>query len=265
MSTRSSRRTLRSRRAIGIAVATAAGALSAFIGAVPAHADNHESTRVFATREGLVGGTTANGHIVKPNDHFVSLPSRSGLSAKGTGDYSVRACYNGRCVYEPVWDVGPWNTRDTYWNSPREWPALPAGLPESQAAYYSGYNGGLDQFGRRVRNPAGLDLADGAMWDGLHAGDGAWVTVSYLWTGSGTQGQVRTAGGVLNVRSGPSTGYGNVGLAGPYATVPIECQSVGQYISGYVRATNLWDRVGTGNYISDAYVTHKPGASLPRC
>ena len=63
-------------------------------------------------------------------------------------------------------------------------------------------------------------------------------------------GQIRTAGGVLNVRSGASTGYRNVGLAGPYATVPIECQAVGQYISGYVRATNLWDRVGPGGPVS---------------
>ena len=265
MSRRSSRRARRSRIAIGIAAATAAGALSTFLVAAPAHADDHASALVFATREGLVGGTTANGHIVKPNDHFASLPSRAGLSAKGTGDFSVRACSKGRCVYEPVWDVGPWNTRDTYWNSPRESPALPTGLPEAHAAYYSGYNGGRDQFGRVVPNPAGLDLADGAMWDGLHAGDGTWVTVSYLWTGSGTQGQVRTAGGALNVRSGPGSGYLNVGLAGQYATVPIECQTVGQYISGYVRATNLWDRVGTGNYISDAYVTRRPGVSPPPC
>lgn len=29
---------------------------------------------VYATREGLVGGTTANGHVIVPNDHFVALP-----------------------------------------------------------------------------------------------------------------------------------------------------------------------------------------------
>src|SRR5690348_8736170 len=31
--------------------------------------------KVYATREGLVGHTTANGHRVAPADHFVSLPS----------------------------------------------------------------------------------------------------------------------------------------------------------------------------------------------
>jgi hypothetical protein len=132
------------------------------------------------------------------------------------------------------------------------------GLPEW-------YNGGRDQFGRTVRNPGGVDLADGAMWDGLHAGDGAWVKVSFLWTGSGTQGQVRTAGGWLNVRAGAGTGNANVGLAGPFARVPIECQVAGQTISGFVRTTNLWDRVGSGNYVSDAYVTHDPGVSPGRC
>jgi hypothetical protein len=76
---------------------------------------------------------------------------------------------------------------------------------------------------------------------------------------------VRTAGGVLNVRNGASTGNANVGLAGPYAQVPIDCQVVGQYIAGYVRATSLWDRVGPDNYISDAYVTRDAGVSLPGC
>jgi hypothetical protein len=267
MSRRVARRIKRPRMALGVALAAVAGTASTLLGGAPALAagDSHESAYVFATREGLVGGTTANGHIIKPSDHFVSLPSRNGLSAKGSGARSVRVCLRGRCVYEPVWDVGPWNTRDTYWNDPREWPNLPTGVPEAQAAYQNGYNGGRDQFGRTVRNPGGLDLADGAMWDGLHGGDVAWVTVDYLWTGTGTQGQVRTAGGVLNVRNGASTRNANVGLAGPYAQVPIECQVVGQYIAGYVRATNLWDRVGPGNYISDAYVTRNAGVGLPRC
>jgi hypothetical protein len=255
----------RGRLAAGIAMAAAAGAISTVLGAAPAHAAGEESAVLWATREGLVGGTTANGHTVQPRDNFVSLPSRNGLSAKGGGAMSVRACLKGRCVYEPVWDVGPWNTRDTFWSDSREWSGLPTGVPEAQAAFQNGYNGGRDQFGRKVANPGGLDLADGAMWDGLHAGDGAWVTVSFLWTGGGTQGQVRTAGGWLNVRTGASTGSANVGLAGPFARLPIQCQVVGQTISGVVRTTSLWDRVGPGNYVSDAYVTHDPGVNLPRC
>jgi hypothetical protein len=227
-----------------VALGLVAGAL---VGATPASAAPTQ-LYVFATREGLVGQVTANGHVIVPHDHFVSLPSWNTLSTNGTGTYSVRACALGRCVYEPVWDVGPWNTHDDYWSAPRaQWPDLPPGLPEAQAAYQNRYNGGLDQYGRTVLNPAGIDLADGAVWDGLRLpADNRWVTVSLLWTGTGTQGQVTTNDGPLNVRSGPGTGYASVGLAGPYARVPILCQASGERIAGTVASTRLWDRIGAG-------------------
>ncbi|MBW0116104.1 hypothetical protein I4J48_12650, partial [Pseudonocardia sp. KRD-169] len=38
--------------------------------------------RVFATREGLAGGTTANGHVIAERDHFVALPSRRALAPR---------------------------------------------------------------------------------------------------------------------------------------------------------------------------------------
>jgi len=246
----------------------AAGA-GAVLFAVPAAAAAPRTTQllVYATREGLVGGITANGHVIVPHDHFVSLPSWGALSPEGTGTYSVRVCGVGRCVYEPVWDVGPWNTNDDYWSPTRpQWPGLPAGVPEAQAAYQSGYHGGLDQFGRTVVNPAGIDLADGAVWDGLQLpADNRWVTVSMLWTGTGTQGQIRTEGGPLNVRSGPGTGYPSVGLAGPLARVPILCQLPGEPIAGLVASTRLWDRIGPGNYVSHGYVLMDGGVRPPRC
>ena len=52
-----------------------------------------------------------------------------------------------------MWDVGPWNTRDDYWNPStvtQNWSDLPQGKPEAQAAYETGYNGGRDQFGRKL-------------------------------------------------------------------------------------------------------------------
>ena len=164
--------------------------------------------RVYATREGLVGGTTANGHTILSRDHFVALPSRRGLAGKNSGNYSVQVCAsNGRCEWAPVWDVGPWNTKDDYWNpsATREmWKDLPQGKPEAQAAYENNYNGGKDQYGREVANPAGIDLADGTFWDGLKLTTNSWVTVTYLWTGSGPVGTVRTsaANGTVNVRTG---------------------------------------------------------------
>jgi hypothetical protein len=145
-----------------------------------------QTYRVYATREGLVGGTTANGHVITPRDHFVALPSGRALSPAGTSTYSVQVCAdNGRCETAPVWDIGPWNTHDDYWTpsaTRQNWKDLPQGIPEAQAAYQNGYNGGRDQYGRQVTNPAGIDLADGTFWDGLGLTDNAWVTVTYLWT-----------------------------------------------------------------------------------
>ncbi len=260
---RASRRFLRALVSVSFVAGLGTAVLPAPAGAVVAPL----SVRIYATREGAVGGMTANGHIVQVRDHFVSLPSRLGLSIKGTGARSVRVCSGatGRCEYAPVWDVGPWNTRDDYWNSARQtWPSLARGVPEAQAAYQYGFNRGRDQFGRRVTNPAGIDLADGTFWDGVGLRDNAWVTVTFLWTGTGrTTGQVTTSSGYLNVRSGPSTGWSTRGIAAAYANVVIECQVRGQWINGTVSGTNLWDRIGPGNYVSHAFVAVAWGAPRP--
>jgi hypothetical protein len=215
--------------------------------------------RVFATREGLVGGTTANGHVITSRDHFVALPSRKGLAPKGTGDYTVRVCRtdNSRCEYAPVWDVGPWNTRDDYWNPSAQrqmWKDLPQGKPEAQAAYQDGYNGGKDEFGRKPANPAGIDLGDGTFWDGLKMTDNGWVNVSYLWTGSGPTGVVKTAGDPLNVRASASTTAAVKGFAANYAKVVIECHVRGQEVTGPYGTSTIWDRIGPNHFVSDTYL-----------
>ncbi|MEU1885699.1 hypothetical protein ABZ491_09505 [Micromonospora rifamycinica] len=226
------------------------------------------SYRVFATREGEVGGVTANGHTIRPRDHFVALPSRRGLAPLDSGDYTVRVCTTSgsRCEYAPVWDVGPWNTRDDYWNpaAVREnWKNLPQGRPEAQAAYQDGYNGGKDQFGRTVLNPAGIDLADGTFWDGLLLTDNAWVDVTYLWTGSGPRGVVGS--GPLNIRTGPGTSYATRGLAATHADVPIQCYVKGQTVAGTYRTTNRWNRLAGGQYVSHAYVSAVYGGTVSPC
>ncbi len=140
--------------------------------------------RIFATRQGLVGHTTANGHVIQSRDRFVALPSWRNLSPRGTHTYQVRVTYNGRSVVLPVWDVGPWNTHDDYWSPNRErYRDLPVGVPMAHAAYMDGYNGGLDEFGRRIQHPNGIDIADGAFWDDLGMRDNDWVEVSFLWLG----------------------------------------------------------------------------------
>ncbi|HEY3560196.1 MAG TPA: hypothetical protein VGL05_22165 [Kribbella sp.] len=215
------------------------------------------TSHVFATREGLVGGTTANGHVIASRDHFVALPSRRGLSGNGSGTYSVKVCTASRCAFEPVWDVGPWNTKDDYWNpsATREmWKDLPQGKPEAQAAYQSGYNGGKDQFGRTVANPAGIDLADGVFWDALQLADNGWVDVTYLWTGDGGRGTVSISSGYLNVRNAPNSSGAVVGMAGKSAQVTVECQTTGESVTGSQGTSNVWLRVNTGMYVAKAWI-----------
>jgi hypothetical protein len=213
------------------------------------------SARLFATREGLVGGTTANGHVIRPNDHFVALPSRRGLSPRDSHAYSVKVCGPARCETAPVWDVGPWNTKDDHWNTSREmWGDLPHGLPEAQAAYENGYNGGRDEFGRQVANPAGIDLADGTFYNvGLN--NNGWVTVTYLWTGGGSGTSFPTWGTDVNIRQQPNTGSASVGkLAGP-TTVRVECQVRGELVHYDGYSNDAWAYLPDhGGYISNIFI-----------
>lgn len=210
--------------------------------------------RVFATRVGLVGNSTANGHVVAPRDHFVALPSRRTLSTRGSSDYTVQVCAdNGRCAWVPVWDVGPWNTTDDYWNLPmvrESWDDLPQGLPEAQAAFQDGYNGGRDQFGRRVLNPAGIDLADGTFWDALRLRDNQWVTVNYLWAGPGLFGLVGAV--PLTVVRAPDSASPDVGRASEGAMVPLQCRAAGD-----------WLRIGPGQFVPASGLAQVP--PLPPC
>jgi hypothetical protein len=216
------------------------------------------TSHVYATREGLVGGTTANGHVIASRDHFVALPSRRGLANNGSGTYTVKVCTAGRCAFEPVWDVGPWNTKDDYWNpsaTRQMWTDLPQGRPEAQAAYQNGYNGGRDEFGRTVANPAGIDLADGVFWDALGLTNNSWVDATYLWTGDGGRGTVSITSGYLNLRNSASSSGAVVGMAGKSAQVTVECQTTGQSVSGSQGTTNVWLRVHPGMYVSKAWIT----------
>lgn len=221
-----------------------------------AHPREAATYRVFATREGLVGGTTANGHVIRERDHFVALPSRRGLAPRGSGDYTVKVCAaNGRCEWAPVWDVGPWNTTDDYWNpsnARQSWSDLPQGRPQAQAAYNDKHNGGRDQFGREVLNPGGIDLADGTFWDGLGLRDNSWVTVTYLWAQGGAPAIVQVP--TLPVRSGPGMQYPTVGLAAQRATLQVECTVAGQLVTDDQSSNNQWLRIGPNQYVSAAHV-----------
>lgn len=158
---------------------------------MPSQAQYHAMTdeiaptfRVRATRMGMVGGRTANGYIIQPRAHFVSLPSWRALSSPGGREYQVRITYQGRSTVAPVWDVGPWNTRDDYWSVDRErYQELARGWPQDHAAYYDKHNGGHAEKGY-VRFPTAIDVGDGVWWDALGiGGDQAEVEVTFLWLG----------------------------------------------------------------------------------
>ncbi|MFG3364849.1 hypothetical protein ACIPWY_36790 [Streptomyces sp. NPDC090032] len=73
-------------------------------------------------------------------------------------------------------------------------------------------------------------------------------------------------GTTLNVRSGPGTHYRLIRMLPQGATVPIFCQRPGETVSGPYGTTKLWDNIGVGEYVSDAYVkTGSDGYVAPRC
>ncbi len=219
----------------------------------PPPASDALTARVFATRVGLVGHRTANGHRVVSDDRFAALPSRRGLGADGSGDYTVQVCSDaGRCTWAPVWDLGPWNTRDDYWSASgtrENYGDLPRGVPEAQAAALDGYAGGHDGSGRRVTNAAGIDLADGTFSDDLGLRDNAWVRVTYLWTGTGRSGTAR-GDAPITVRAWAAADGRDVGVVAPHARVPVQCATAVR--TEAVRSGSGppgWLRLGPGRYV----------------
>lgn len=199
--------------------------------AAPSSGDDRVAYTIYATREGLVGYTTANKHIIQAHDRFVALPSPRVLNADDqTYIYQVRLTYAGRTVDAPVWDVGPWNISDDYWNPPgvrERWQDLPQGMPEAQAAYQNKYNGGLDQYGRKVTAPTAIDLADGTFWDDLGMTQSNWISVKYLWKPNVVVGDRVYATSDLPVRATPG---GNQAATEP-------CGAEGTITGGAVGAT----------------------------
>ena len=114
-------------------------------------ADYEKWFYVTASREGLVGGTTASGRKIEKDSIFVALPSRKALGL------TVELFYKGKTATAPVWDVGPWNTKDAYW--------LDGSRPQAES--------GKDLFDRKT-NKAGIDLSD-ALFEKLGLKGNDWV------------------------------------------------------------------------------------------
>ncbi len=153
---------------------------------------------IYATREGLVGRTTSNGHVIQPNDHFCALPSTSVIDQDGYSTFSVNIYYGSKEIDNvPIWDVGPQNEHDDYWepeDSRNIYNYLTHGgqkglgqyVPEIDAAYLNNYNDGYSgqmskaPDGQPAYNPAGIDLADGTFYD-LGLNDNEYIQVVYNW------------------------------------------------------------------------------------
>ncbi|MFF4607665.1 peptidase [Streptomyces sp. NPDC001339] len=70
----------------------------------------------------------------------------------------------------------------------------------------------------------------------------------------------------LKVRTGPSTANPVVRQLADGAWVQIQCQRRGERVSGPCGTTDIWDNIGPGQYISDAYVrTGSSGPVAPSC
>jgi LysM repeat protein len=145
--------------------------------------------RIFATHYNSKGSP-----VVALPDACLKLANGGSQSCESKGyqagqGYTVFIGYKGKTAAFLVGEAGPWNVDDNYWASlydpqPRRMFAdLAVGMPEAQAAYFNGYNGGQDQYGRVVTAPFGIDLGDGVgSLIGLQPGMNDWIDVTFMWT-----------------------------------------------------------------------------------
>lgn len=149
-------------------------------------ASTEDSAEVVTTRSGgralrcRVFATQYIGHT----RYEAALPHRK-LKFGNQPRVSIRRVHGKHRVTPRIKEVGPWNTYDNYWAARRHrtmWKNLRRCRPEAEAAYYNNYNRGRDEFGRKVLNPAGVDLTPVvARGIGLRKYQNAWVYVTYPW------------------------------------------------------------------------------------
>jgi uncharacterized protein YraI len=83
---------------------------------------------------------------------------------------------------------------------------------------------------------------------------------------SAASGTVNTAGSPLTVRAAPGTSYDAFGSVSDGAGVSILCQTSGTTVTGTYGTSSIWDMIGSGGFVSDAYVyTGSDGRVAPDC
>ena len=76
-----------------------------------------------------------------------------------------------------------------------------------------------------------------------------------------TGGTINSGGGNVNLRAGPGTNYAIVGSLPQGAAVSIDCVGTGTAVTGPFGTTTLWDEIGSGHWVTDAFVN--TGTSAP--
>ncbi|MEW1549257.1 peptidase [Streptomyces tsukubensis] len=73
-------------------------------------------------------------------------------------------------------------------------------------------------------------------------------------------------GVALHVRTGPGTQYDIIRTLPVGSRVPIFCQKPGQTVKGPYGTSRIWDNIGNGEFVSDAYIrTGSDGYVAIRC
>jgi hypothetical protein len=114
----------------------------------------------------------------------VALPHRK-LKFGRQPRVHIRRGSGGPRVKPRVKDTGPWNIHDNYWarwKNRTRFKRAGRCNPEAQEAYYHNFNRGKDEFGRKVLNPAGIDVTPAvARGMNLKRYQNAWVYVRFPW------------------------------------------------------------------------------------
>lgn len=67
-------------------------------------------------------------------------------------------------------------------------------------------------------------------------------------------GTINTGGGSANLRNGPGTNYAVIGSIANGTAVSVYCIGYGTWITGPFGQTNVWDEIGGGRWVTDAFV-----------
>ncbi|QQP96567.1 SpoIID/LytB domain-containing protein [Lysobacter enzymogenes] len=156
--------------------------------------------------------------------------------------------------------------------SPRNnWPCLSDSVGKGKGCF--GHGRGMSQWGTQ-------------RWAANNGRDWKWITDHYFNNNNkpagmrnafrsdgggspnpgGAPGTVDTNGTPLNVRSGPGTGYSVVGTLADGSSVTIQCQTNGTSVTGTFGTSKIWNRIGSGRFIPDAYTqTGSDGRVAPDC